>query len=470
MPVSSVPRPSAAVWLPHAPLAAIVIAIWTAIYLWRSLAGFYSLNTNAFDLSVFDYAIASLARGEHGYVPFMGQSIFSHHTMPILAALVPVRLLFQSPAALLVVQILAIAAAALLYARFTARLALAPAVSAALVFMFLFARRTHAAMASMFYPESFQTPLVLALVLAWTARASRAYWLVLALLLSTKEDAGLYAAAFGALQAVLARDRRRQALLTIGVSLAWMALAVVVLIPQARAGDGLPAANPLFESRFGVAGGAIDVSVLADRLLSPGTVERAASLVSSAGFLPLAAPVWLVPAVPGAVISMAADPATMQADLTNHYVWPVLPWLALAAAAGWQRISARWPRTALGWLIAVVAFTAADNPALQRLHRTRVDADAVRVRAQLQSVGATVTLAQPNLIPHLAHQSAIYAVGGDLKPPTLPDLVLLTEVGNLWPMSLADVRGLIGTYDRDPRYERVTPGPLHAFRRRPGAK
>ena len=445
--------------------AAIVIAAWAAIYTWRSLTAFSSLNTNAFDLSVFDYALASLGRGEPGEVPFMGHSIFSHHFMPILGLLAPVRAIFQSPAALLVAQIAAIAGAASLFARVAARTGVPPIATAALVFVFLFARRMHAAMSSMFYPECLQAPLILALVLAWMVESRRWYWIALLLLLMTKEDAGIYAASFGALQAVVSPARRRDALATLAISAVWTLAAVFIAIPAARVADGLPAANPLLEARFGVSGSGAESTLLIGRLLSVATLERIGALLATSGLLALCSPSWLLPAVPGVLVNLAADPATLQADLMNHYVWPILPWIACAAAAGWQRVRSRWPRVAVAWLAALVIFTATDSPALQRLHRTRIDPQASRAIQQLRQVPLDgLVLAQPNLIPHLPHQRSIFAVGGDLQPPAAPDVVLLTEVGNLWPLSAGETRALIDRYRADSRYERLADGPLYAFR------
>lgn len=400
-------------------------------------------------------------------MPFLGHSIFSHHFPPILALPAPIRAASGSTAAPLTVQIAAIGAAAVVFARLNARLGLAPLASAALVFVFLFARRMHAAASSMFYPECFQAPLIFGLVLAWTARAWRTYWVVLVLLLMTKEDAGLYVGAFAVLSALRPGGSRRAALLTAAVSGAWVAASVFVAIPMARAADGLPSGYEALSGRFGSPGGAIDPLALAGRLIDVATLERVAMLLAVFGFLPVMGATWLLPGVPGALINMAADPTTMQADLMNHYVWPVLPRLALAAASGWPHVHARWRRAAIAWLAALVVFTAVDSPALQRLHRTRVDADATRAIEQLRRIPVDgVVLAQPNLIPHLRHHATIHAVGGQRQPAAPPDVVLLTEVGNLWPLSPEQARALIDRYTADARYERVTAGPLCTFRLR----
>jgi uncharacterized membrane protein len=62
------------------------------------VADHLTLGTNAFDLSVFDYALWSTAQGgRDGFVPFLGQSLYSHHFMPTLSLLLPVYRFLPSP-------------------------------------------------------------------------------------------------------------------------------------------------------------------------------------------------------------------------------------------------------------------------------------------------------------------------------------------------------------------------------------
>jgi hypothetical protein len=190
------------------------------------------------------------------------------------------------------------------------------------------------------------------------------------------------------------------------------------------------------------------------------------NLLAMSGFLPLAGGAWIVPALPGMAVNMAAAPETMQAALMDHYAWPILPWVFMSTAAGALWLHGRSRRFAVFWVVLLLAATAIDNPAVRRLHETRLNPDAGQVLRQLRGLQGTVVLAQPNLIPHLPRTANLLAVGGTLKPGAEPDLVLLTEVGNLWPLRPEEVVALIEAYGRDERYQRVTTGPLHAFKRR----
>jgi uncharacterized membrane protein len=448
------------------PFAVVIAAGWLALYTWRSTVGHYSLGTNAFDLSVFDYALWNLVHHGTGYVPFMGHSIFSHHFMPILVVLAPVYAVFQSPVFLLVFQLVATAAAALaLFA--IARRSGAPRIPAlVLLSVFLLSRRTHSALAGYFYPESLQALLTFLLVLAWP-RGGWKYWTVLLLFLMTKEDAAIYAGAFAVAAFMLPDPNRRRSGLTLVVACLWFGAALFLAIPASRAADGLSLANPLLESRFGSPSGEVQASLLLGRVLSATTAGTVANLLLMAAALPLAAPLWLLPALPGLLVNVAAEPGSMQAALSDHYVWPILPWLFIASAAGIVRIGSRSARVALVWTLVWMAATCVDNPALRRILSTRPDAQAAEVRAHLPVIdAASVVLAQPNVIPHLPHVPHLYATGGGARAPHQPDVVLLTTLGNTWPHTHDEVLALITQYERDAAYDRVGQGPLAVFVRR----
>jgi uncharacterized membrane protein len=451
------------------PVALAVAAAWFALYTWRSMVGHFSLGTNAFDLSVFDYALWNLVHHGTGHVPFMGYSIFSHHFMPILVVLAPAYALFQSPVFLLILQLAATAGAALALAALARGFGAERFAAIALSVVFLCSRRTHSAVAGYFYPECFQALLTFALVLAWP-RGGWKYWAIALLLLATKEDAAIYVAAFALVALVLPNRKPRQSALTFALACAWFLVALVVAIPMSRAADGLAIANPLLESRFGAPSGQLDAGVLAARVFSATTAGTVVNLLLTVAALPLAGAVWLLPAIPGILINVAAEPGSLQAALSDHYSWPVLPWLFVAAAAGIARVSARSRRIAFAWTFALLVATLADNPALRRTTSTKMNPNASAVRAALPPVAAdAIVLAQPNLIPHLPHRERMFATGGgDARPTESPDLILLTEVGNLWPDDANAVRARIASLDDDPSYDHRTTGALHVFVRRDG--
>ena len=444
-----------------------VIAVWAVLYLTRGLAAHYALETNAYDLSLFDYAIWSLAHGGRGHVPFIGQSIFSQHFMPILGAIVPVYAVAPSPVTLIVLQVLAVAAAAWVYFRLQQRVALDVRLAIPLTIAFLFARRTHGATTSFFYPEAFQPLLTFACVLLWLEGRWKAYWTCAIALLMTKEDAAVYLAAFAVLTAWRQRERRRHAAWTAGFCVAWIVIALLVVIPRSRAADGLPSTNPFLADRFAASpGGELQMGALIDRASSLKTISTLVNLMAAVGFLPFAAAEWLVPAIPGIAVNLLARPDSMQASLIGHYFFAVMPWLFVAATYGLAHVHRRGPRVAVAWCGVFVIATLADSPAFRRLPLAAFYIEAQTAKQQLEQIRGDVLLVQPNLVPHLPHQRGIYTLGEGSAPPRPADMVAMTRIGDLWPFTIAEWNQRLEEFRKNAEYDEVLSGPVILFKRR----
>lgn len=303
-------------------------------------------------------------------------------------------------------------------------------------------------------------------VVALADRHRLLYWPAVLLLLMTKEDMPIYVAAFGALQIARFRNQRRRAILTIALAGLWFSVAMFVAIPASRLHDRMPPSNPLLEARFGSPSGGFDSAELTGRLLSRRSLGTAFNLLSMTGFSCLAGGIWLLPALPGIAINMSAAPDTLQKALMDHYAWPILPWLFMASAAGVLWFWHRFRRVTIAVLGVLLVVTAIDNPALQRLPRTRINPEATVILQQLRGVQGTMILAQPNLIPHLPRSRQLFAIGAPHQPTREPDLVLLTQVGGPWPLQPGEVSALITQYENNSRYEAIVHGPLYAFKLR----
>ena len=443
--------------LPAAALALCAAAV--LIYSGLGLAAHRSLHTNAFDLSVFDYALWTTATGGPvGYVPMFRHSLFAQHFMPTLLALSPIARLFDGPAWLIVVQALFHASAAFLLYRFARRHA-SGALALALTAAFLFSRRAHGAATSVFYIESAEPLLIFGALLARESRRLVAYWVLVVLALGCKEDAAIYLAVFGIVIAVVERDRR-VGVATAILSVVWLGVALGVAIPFSRGLDHLDSANPFLEGRYG------GLAEAAGRLVSFSTLSRVVTVFSATGFACLLAPWWTGIALPGVLVNLAAAPGTLQSALLGHYLWPILPWLFAAAAIGGGRIerTMRW----VPLVILVVAMIDLPLPwAIARTSWRQPDA-AREVLQQLESIPVDASvLAQPNLIPHLPrrlqmHSLGVYTAG----QPDDASFIILAREGDLWPFTPADIERHAARFAADPRFERLADGPLIVFRRR----
>jgi len=455
-------KPRRAEWV-----AALVVVLWTITYCWRGLVGHLNLTTNAYDLSVFDYALWSLAHGHAGVVPFMGHSIFAHHFMPILGLLVPAYWPAQDPIFLVVFQILAFAAAAWVFFRLQRQMGIDPTSALLLLGAFLLTRRNHGAVTSFSYPEALQPLLTFGVVLAWWQHSWRKYWILVLLWLMTKEDVVIYLGAFGAAQMIVWRRERLAGAAAIGLALVWCAAALWA-IAAVRGAEGLGTANPLLQNRFAAASGSFEISALLRNVFSGRSANTLLMLVVGAGLLPIAGWEWLAVTLPGILVNLAASQDSMQSALIDHYAWPIMPWLFIAAAAGAVRVQ-RWSsRVSRVWLLLFCIVCVVDNPAVQRVFTTSASPEARDTRRQIATLHIEtngVVLAQPQLVPHLPHFEHLFTIGIGPDPGRPADLVLLSTAGDLWPLTRPDVDRVVARYRADPDYELISNGPLFAFRR-----
>lgn len=412
-------------WWSLAPLG-----VWLAVYPALLLLGHRTLETHALDLSVFDYAVRGCRTSFCGDVPFLGHSLWAHHVMPTFFLLAPLHAVWPSPVLLILVQVAAVAVAALALRRLGD--GRAPLAVAALLTLFLFSRRMHSAIVSVFYPESWLPALTFLAI--WAARSRRWHWFWPATLaaIGTREDVGVYFAIFGAVMIWRGMSRRHGAACLV-VSVAWVAVATTVVLPAQREADGLDRANPFVAERIGPE----PWSTGASRVLSAASAGKVAGLIGAAGALPLLAPVWIVPAIPGLVLNLAVAPEFVQSGLVGHYLWPIVPWVWAAAVFGLARLERAGPRVTTAWAVLMLLVVVADSPL--SVSRTRARYGSLEASAQviddLRRVPEDASvLAQPQLVPHLAARPNLQIMAGDAAE-TPAEVVLFADIGNQWPLT-----------------------------------
>lgn len=432
-------------WWSLAPLG-----VWLAVYPALMLLGHVALETHALDLSVFDYAVNGCRTSACGDVPFLGHSLGSHHVMPTLYLLSPIHRLWPSPMFLILVQAVSVAGAALLLWRLCdgrSRWAVT-----ALLALFLFSRRSHSAIVSVFYPESWLPALTLLAIWAALQRRWVWFWVATLLALGTREDVGVYFAIFGAVL-VWRGPSWRHGIACLAVSTVWVAVAAFVILPGQRESEGLDRANPFVTERIG----ADPWPTGASRVLSLDAAGQVASLLGAAGALPLLSPVWLAPAIPGIVLNLATGPQFVQSGLVGHYLWPILPWVWIAAVFGLTSLERAGRRVVIGWTVLMLVVVVADSPINVRRTQARwASLDASRaVIADLARVPAEASvLAQPQLLPHLAKRSNVQIMAG-ARPESPANVVLFSEVGNQWPLRLDEWARRRAAVAADPRCAQV---------------
>jgi uncharacterized membrane protein len=418
-------------------------------------AGFHT----GFDLSTRVGVVASLARGGGFYNPERGVSLLGEHFEPLLIVFAPFFRLGVGTSALLVAQALAgaftVALGWLLVRDVLRDLPRDPALAAALVLIVLYAgyRPFVSAVLYDFHMTTMAAPLLAGALLALRRGASVTLWALVAVLLATRENAGLLL--FGlALYAgaTLGRWRLALALASVGAAAGLLVTAVVM---------------PLFRD-----GGWRHLERLAP-LADPG--GKLLYLLQLAGlllFLPLLAPRSLLAALPTTGLNLAVDYPNQYGgayhyDDQNSLFWllaaahgarVVVPYLVSWWAVRSPQLRARL-RRATPLLVSAVAVAAlAIGVAVVRSHLPRASERelAARLEPYLALPEETPIVVDGALRSHFAHRRG-YRNRQQLESRTTPDGTLVLVLGE----RLVEASHFDGALlRRDPAFEVVEVHPL----------
>ena len=429
-----------------------VPGLFIAFFLWfvaLRLLQHYSFGTNAFDLSIFDYALYFTLKGRFLWTPFLAvPNLLADHFSPLLLTLLPLYLLYEGPHALLIVQAgmvvasgvpLFLSARALLGGR-------AAALGITIAYfgnLYLVRGLLYDFHLEMWIPAFFLAGLWLIEV------RHQPHWgtavLVAAMLI--KEDVPIYVAALALYFAVT--GQRRVAIHLALASVIYGAFVALVGLPALVGGASPP--NAL--SAWTAVGRTIP-EILGYFLTHPVEAVRIfwtrslLNLLGSFGFLPLLSPGTLLVAAPGLFVSFSGS--HLQRNLSHYYAAPVLPVLAWATIWALRRIQAVTGRAVVHVLIAGLV--------LMNLHYARMFQVTERDReglALIRTLPRTASIAAPShVVPHLPKREEIYVVGSTWQQEPV-DFVLLDLQRRGWPLRRPAVAALASALASDPSYQKV---------------
>jgi uncharacterized membrane protein len=411
-------------------LVAAAVGVYYATF---SLLLHFAYRSYGWDLGIFDQVVWNTAHGRFFEYSFRSMSYLGDHWSPVLVLLSPHAWLKAGPAPLLIVQGLALGAAAVPLFAGTRRLA-GPRAAWLLSAVYLLGIPVVRAVTYDFHTEAFAPLLAFTAFWALTAERPIAFAVAALSLLLLKEDMLLLVLAMCWLAWTTFRFRRA-ALATAGIAVVHGAVVSLVLMPHFL-GDNT---NPLLE-RYGYLGDSapemaaralVHPGLLLDHLNRWSAAEAAFLLLAGVGFLPLLAPrLW--PPLAALILTPMLAEYPQQNVLELHYglVPAAFALVASAMALGSGALPRAWDvarrrigeslsrvkpveaavLVAFGAALVLFALKAPLPPSVAMdVGRFHVDGHAAKARSFVSMIpdGAVVS-AQATYVPHLSQRRSVF--------------------------------------------------------------
>ncbi|MFC1463086.1 DUF2079 domain-containing protein, partial [Verrucomicrobiota bacterium] len=323
---------------------------------------YLALGYHDFDLAIHSQSVRNITRGS-GDCSILGIPFLGNHMVLILFLLAPAYLVFSSPLLLLYIQTLVIAAGAWgvylmakreLDPRWGAGLALVYLVYPPLIYMNLYE----------FHPIALATTFLLYAMHFFKADRFRLFMLFLALAMLCQENVALIAIFF-ALYALVCRKTRKWAIVPGVVGLVFFVLVVCIIMPALNRNTvqflriyshlaGEPGGNA---SSGAIIGGMLSHPVrTAQHCLHPLKLNFLNSIAAPLGYLSLAGPLALIPALPILAQRLLSDRVS-ETLIAYHYQAELVPFIFASAIAGIRNLRKLDRKmVSVGALLLVVAF------------------------------------------------------------------------------------------------------------------
>ena len=460
----------------------IILLAWTAVFCGVRILQHGSFQTNAYDLSIYDYMLWSTIHGDFMAEPFHGYwgTHFAIHFQPVLLLLLPIYYIFPGPILLLVLQVFAGAAAAFLLYLIAGRIFQGGRTPLLIGSIFLLFRPFLNAVLYDFHPETFFPGLIFGAYYALAFKKNKGLFLVcLALTLMLKEDAAIFAFFFCVYMFLTQRTQRVACAAGAIAAALYFVVTVQFLIPFFRAKAGLPGS---FEFSVLWVGEGMDVLTLARYILLHPVVLLKTIQWSTAGrallkvlasllFLPLFSPVVLL-AVPPVLILAASKSEVMQ-GLGLHYFSGILPFLFLSFVFGLKHADGFFRRKGTFAKAGTIALVLVLLVNIANFKWNYLKPGRYANLGEYRSVKRCIALipkeaslaASSALIPHIPKRKNIYM----LTDPREPDFILVHARVTPWPMTAETYREYLRKLDAGNTYQPVVAsGNIKLYRKTSG--
>jgi uncharacterized membrane protein len=447
-------------------LFCIGLLTWLLLFALLRTTQHFSFATNTWDLSIYDYAMASTLKGEPMFEPFHAFGWGSHlavHFTPVLFLLAPLYLVFTGPLFLLYIQVIAVGAAAIpLY--LIARRELGEGWPALLPpLLFLLYRPLLNGLMYDFHPEMF-FPLCIFSSYYFLAfrRRHLPFLLFIILALWLKEDFAAYTI-FYCIWLARKSEWRRTALMAALLGAIYLFLTLAIFIPhfqeQLQTGRGyefIGRWQDYGRTPMEIAGHALKNPLRVLQDLRPlANLARLANFFLPLLFVPCGSSAVLL-IIPPIVVAWLSRIPTMAA-FGLHYGSALIPFLFLALVltlARWKKIPGSdrsVPRLVGNWLLPSLLLVSLINFKWNLFDPGKYASirhySAVKLGLERIPAGAPLA-AQSVLIPHLPRRREIFM----LPEKGRADFIVFHLDLNPWPIGTAELQDLDGALSHSPQY------------------
>jgi uncharacterized membrane protein len=396
----------------HLPIAVLIVA-YAVRFGSLGVDVLHGFGQPAFDMGIPDQGVWLLSRFHDPFVTVMGRQLFGDHVSFIYVLLVPIYWVYPHTAALLVVQAMLLAGAAIpiyiLGRHLLGSTVLATVAAAA----YLLNPALQQGNMEQFHVECFEVAATATAICAAIMWRPRLLLVAVVVLLLCKEDAAMYALPLGVW--VGFRRSRRWGASIVAASIVFALVDNLIVIPS------LIGVGNIHVGRlpFGGPGGTIstlfsDPSQIISYVISDGRPFYVWQLAVSAGFVFLLAPEVAALALIGIAVNVWSD-FYYQHQIEYHYSLTIVPILACGSVLALARMTDRRARYAATSVVAVAAVWACVIWGLapfSEQHYPYLSANDPTVVATQQVIDRVppraVISAYYDYIPQLDHRVSVY--------------------------------------------------------------
>jgi uncharacterized membrane protein len=393
---------------------AVGVAVYAVYFSLVTLTRHWTFKTHALDLGYYVQLTWNLARGAGPRVSLPEMHAWGDHLSPIMYLFVPAFWLAPGPAVLLIAQSVALALGGWAVFAIAVRRLGDERPAAVFAVLYLIHPSLHGINVRDFHAAALAIPLLLAAIYFAEGGRPWLYTVAVLLTLATREDAAIAVVGLGLWLAVTRRRWVWGAPTVLG-ALALLLVDTRWVIPHFRGapyphlgryahlGRSVPEIlGTLFLHPWRVMGG----------LVTSGRLVYLGALLAPLAFLPVLAPEALLGLAPALVENLLGqDPILF--DYRTQYQSFVLPFLFVAAIAGYDRLALRrpgpWPKTVLVVALMaslVLSARTVNNLAVERAWPKPEHRQAYEALARVP-VDAVVS-AQDPFVPHLSLRPLVF--------------------------------------------------------------